>query len=71
MGNSMEILLAILAWLGVFAPGAQITTTQYDQALQTNSAAIQAITGDSLLSQQAVAAYGDGTRLTVIDPYGN
>jgi hypothetical protein len=67
----MELLLAILAWLGVFAPGSQITTTQYEQAIQSNSATIQVIVGDSLLSQQAVAANGDGTRLTVIDPYGN
>lgn len=64
----MELLLAILIWLGVYAPGAQITTTEYDQALQSNAIAIQAVVSDTLLTQQAVTAYSDGTRLVVIDP---
>jgi hypothetical protein len=64
----MDLLLAILTWLGVFAPGTQITTTEYDQALQSNAIAIQALVSDTLLNQQAVTAYGDGTRLIVIDP---
>jgi|LakMenEpi03Aug12_release.lakeMendotaPanAssembly.Ray.scaffolds.fasta_scaffold740927_2 hypothetical protein len=66
--NTMEYLLAILAWLGIFAPGQQITSSQYDQALQSNTAIIQQVMSDSLSSQQAVAAYGESTKIIVIDP---
>jgi hypothetical protein len=64
----MEFLLAILVWLGVLTPGQQITTTQYDSFVQSNSTAIQQIAADTLLSQQAVTAYNNGTQLIVIDP---
>jgi hypothetical protein len=64
----MEFLLAILAWLGIIIPGQQITSSQYDQALQSNTAIIQQVISDSATSQQAVAAYSESTKIIVIDP---
>jgi len=64
----MELLLAILVWLRIASPGMQITSSDYEQLVQSNSTLIQQVVSDTSLSQQAVAAYNEGTRLVVIDP---
>ena len=64
----MELILAILVWLGMLSPEQQITTAQYDEIINANSQAISTVIGDSIASQQALSEYSAKPGVTVIDP---
>jgi|LakMenE01Jun11ns_1017448.scaffolds.fasta_scaffold9923644_3 hypothetical protein len=64
----MELLLAILVWLGLLMPAQQITSSQYDEIINTNSQAICAVIDDSATAQQALYQYSTKPAAIVIDP---
>ncbi len=64
----MELILAILLWMGLLAPGQQITTAQYNQLVEMNSTAIQQVASDTLASQQAVSGSTQSPQVVIIDP---
>ena len=64
----MELILAILLWMGLLSPGQQITTAQYNHLVETNSTAIQQVASDTLASQQALSGSTQSPQVVIIDP---
>jgi hypothetical protein len=67
-GYRMELLIAVLVWLGLLAPGQQVTNTQFNELLSDNSESIGRIVNDTSTSSQAVAAYSGSPEVVIIDP---
>lgn len=64
----MELILAILVWLGMLIPEQQITSAQFDQIFNANSQVVNAVLNDSIASQQAMGEYSTKPAVLVIDP---
>jgi len=64
----MELIIAILLWMGLLSPGQQITATQYYQLVETNSTAIQQVARDTLATQQALSGSTQSPQVVIIDP---
>jgi hypothetical protein len=64
----MELIIAILLWMGLLSPGQQITATQYYQLVETNSTAIQQVASDTLATQQALSGSTQSPQVVIIDP---
>jgi hypothetical protein len=64
----MELIMAILVWMGLLSPGQQITATQYYQLVETNSTAIQQVASDTLATQQALSGSTQSPQVVIIDP---
>jgi hypothetical protein len=64
----MELILAILLWMGLLSPGQQISATQYYQLVEANSTAIQQVASDTLATQQAFSGSTQSPQVVIIDP---
>jgi hypothetical protein len=64
----MELILAILLWMGLLSPGQQISATQYYQLVEANSTAIQQVASDTLATQQALSGSTQSPQVVIIDP---
>jgi hypothetical protein len=64
----MELILAILLWMGLLSPGQQISATQYYQLVEANSTAIQQVASDTLATQQAFSGSTQSPQVVMIDP---
>jgi hypothetical protein len=64
----MELIMAILVWMGLLSPGQQITATQYYQLVEANSTAIQQVASDTLTTQQALSGSTQSPQVVIIDP---
>jgi hypothetical protein len=62
----MELLIAILIWLGVLTSGQTYTNEAYQQYLQQNSQQISNVIGDSVLQQDVWNASGSSVRTVII-----
>ena len=64
----MELIIAILLWMGLLSPGQQITATQYYQLVEANLTAIQQVASDTLTTQQALSGSTQSPQVVIIDP---
>jgi hypothetical protein len=62
----MELLIAILIWLGVLTSGQTYTNEAYQQYLQQNSQQISNVIGDSVLQQDVWNASGSSVPTVII-----
>lgn len=65
----MEMMIAILLWLGLIAPDQQFTQSQYEQLIASNASAIELVANNPEQLEQASSCYSDKNTGSLIDSF--
>ena len=67
----MEVLIAVLLWLGVIEPNGTYTSAGIDERAQLHSSAIASVVSDSIASSYLIETYGAAaTSVDIVDVRG-